>query len=635
LTDILKRVQRLERNREELAWEGSFQEYLDLVMQNPRIARSSHRRIYDMIAAQGKEDSEGLTSYRFFSQDLFGIEETLEILVEEYLKPAALDMDVKNRVLVLVGPVGSGKSTIVSLMKRGLERYSLTDEGALYGIKGCPMQEEPLHLIPEELRDSLRERGIMVEGTLCPSCRLKVKEEYGGDISRVPVERIFISEADRVGIGTFVPSDPKSQDIAELTGSIDFSAITEYGSESDPRAYRFDGELNIANRGLMEFQEILKCDAKFLYNLLSLAQEGNFKAGRFALISADEVVVGHTNPAEYERFVKESTNEAMVSRMYLISVPYNLRLSQEERIYRKLLGTMTGKIIHFAPYALRTAAMFSILTRLKDPCRQDISLVKKLFLYDGQGEDRYTKRDVEELRLESPREGMFGIDPRFVINRICSAVAANSKGCITAGEILTFLKNGLAKDPLAGGGDMGRWERLLFMAENEYRTSVKKDLAYACISCYPDTAQQVFNDYMKSVSTDRRGGGASKASSTEKCQGFSMAVDSASPDVRLMEFIENYMELSVSGKKVFREELVSRRTKYASAGKSFDYAAHSGLKDAVEAEVLRRVLAGVFPGAKEGEARTRLLREALIERFGYCPLCAEAVIREGAGFTDH
>lgn len=630
MTDILKRAQGLERNKEELAWEGSFQEYLDLVMKNPRVTRSSYSRLYEMIAAQGREESTGLTSFRFFSQDLFGIEETLEVLVEEYLKPAALGMDVKNRVLVLIGPVGSGKSTIVSLMKRGLERYSLTEEGALYGIKGCPMQEEPLHLIPEELRDSLREMGIMVEGTLCPSCRLKVKQQYGGDISRVPVERVFISEADRVGIGTFVPSDPKSQDIAELTGSIDFSAITEYGSESDPRAYRFDGELNKANRGLMEFQEILKCDSRFLYNLLSLAQEGNFKAGRFALISADEVVVGHTNPAEYERFVKESTNEAMVSRMYLISVPYNLRLSQEERIYRKLLGTTAEKRIHFAPYALRAAAMFSILTRLQDPCRQDITLVKKLLLYDGQGEDRYTKKDVEELRRESPGEGMSGIDPRFVLNRICSAVAANSKGCITAGEILTFLKNGLAKHPVAGGGDIGRWERLLFLAENEYRAAVKKDLAHACMSCYPDIAQQVFEDYMKCISTDRRELGASTVFCTEKCQDFSEAADSASPDVRLMEFIEKYLELSVSGKKVFREELVSRRTRYASAGKSFDYAAHSGLKDAVEAEVLRRVFAGESSGSMESEKPLRLLRETLIKGFGYCSLCADAVLCEGA-----
>jgi serine protein kinase len=191
-----------------------------------------------------------------------------------------------------MGPVSGGKSTLVAMLKRGLEKFSRTQDGALYAIKGCPMHEEPLHLIPGELRDEFQKAyGVYVEGELCPYCRMMVETEYGGQIEQVPVERIFLSEEKRIGIGTFTPSDPKSQDIAELTGSIDFSTITEYGSESDPRAYRFDGELNIANRGIMEFQEMLKCDEKFLWNLLSLSQEGNFKAGRFALIYADEMNV--------------------------------------------------------------------------------------------------------------------------------------------------------------------------------------------------------------------------------------------------------------------------------------------------------------------------------------------------------
>src|SRR5690606_322978 len=144
-----------------------------------------------------------------------------------------------------------------------------------------------------------QELGVKIEGNLCPACQMMLETEYGGEIENVAVERILLSEDKRIGIGTFSPSDPKSQDIADLTGSIDFSTITEYGSESDPRAYRFDGGLNKANRGIMEFQEMLKCDEKFLWNLLSLTQEGNFKAGRFALISADELIIAHTNEAEY------------------------------------------------------------------------------------------------------------------------------------------------------------------------------------------------------------------------------------------------------------------------------------------------------------------------------------------------
>src|SRR5690606_5780587 len=271
---------------------------------------------------------------------LFGLEETIRTLVEEYFQPSAERLDVRKRLLLLMGPVSGGKSTIVSLLKRGLERYTRTDAGAVYGIKGCPMHEEPLHLIPESLRaEFYEEYGIHIEGTLCPVCRHRLDTEWEGDVGRVPVERILFSEERRVGIGTFAPSDPKSQDISELTGSIDFSTIATYGSESDPRAYRFDGELNIANRRMMEFQEMLKCDEKFLWNLLSLTQEGNFKAGRFALISADELVIAHTNEAEYRHFISNKKNEALHSRIIVIN-----RKSTQPRSRRVYVNVLTGTL---------------------------------------------------------------------------------------------------------------------------------------------------------------------------------------------------------------------------------------------------------------------------------------------------
>ncbi|MCL6626865.1 MAG: protein prkA, partial [Alicyclobacillus shizuokensis] len=288
---FLSRLNAYRAEEEELRWEGTFLDYLEIVRQNPDVAKTAHNRIYDMIADAGIEtDADGRRHYRFFERELFGLDATIERLVEEYFHAAARRLEVRKRILLLMGPVSGGKSTIVAMLKRGLERYSRTPQGVLYGIKGCPMHEEPLHLIPEALRDEFAaEYGVRIEGNLCPACQLRLELDFGGDIEKVPVERVILSETKRVGIGTFSPSDPKSQDIADLTGSIDFSTITEYGSESDPRAYRFDGELNKANRGLMEFQEMLKCDEKFLWHLLSLTQEGNFKAGRFALISADEM----------------------------------------------------------------------------------------------------------------------------------------------------------------------------------------------------------------------------------------------------------------------------------------------------------------------------------------------------------
>ncbi|HEU4964899.1 MAG TPA: protein prkA, partial [Bacilli bacterium] len=346
--DLLNRLSAYRAQEEKLRWEGTFVDYLEIVRKNPKVAMTAHSRIYDMIALAGiNTDEDGRKEYQFFSKEIYGLDASIERLVEEYFHSAARRLDVRKRILLLMGPVSGGKSTIVTLLKKGLEQYSRTDDGALYAIKGCPMHEEPLHLIPNELRpDFEREFDVRIEGNLCPSCRLRLTSEYGGRIEDMPVERIVFSEDNRVGIGTFSPSDPKSQDIADLTGSIDFSTIAEFGSESDPRAYRFDGELNKANRGLMEFQEMLKCDEKFLWHLLSLTQEGNFKAGRFALISADEMIIAHTNETEYKSFISNKKNEALQSRMIVMPIPYNLRVTDEVKIYEKLVQQSDMRHVH-------------------------------------------------------------------------------------------------------------------------------------------------------------------------------------------------------------------------------------------------------------------------------------------------
>lgn len=262
--DFWKRLEEHRAIEKRLAWEGSFSDYLEIVRKSPHVCQLAHSRMYEMIRSAGVEEVNGQKRYNFFSSEIFGIDSTLEKLVEEYFHPAARRLDVRKRILLLMGPVSGGKSTLVAMLKKGLEKFSRTDPGAVYGIKGCPMHEEPLHLIPKELRPEFeKEYGVYIEGELCPSCRVMVEQEYGGKIENVLVERVFFSEENRVGIGTFTPSDPKSQDIADLTGSVDFSTIAEYGSESDPRAYRFDGELNIANRGIMEFQETFKSKPLF------------------------------------------------------------------------------------------------------------------------------------------------------------------------------------------------------------------------------------------------------------------------------------------------------------------------------------------------------------------------------------
>jgi serine protein kinase len=429
--DLIQRLEQYRSEEQKLAWQGTFAQYFDLVVQNPQIAELSHARVYNMLLQAGTETRpNGEKQYNFFADDMFGMNKTLQQLVE-YFSSSARRLEVRKRILLLMGPVGGGKSTIVSLLKRGLERYSRTDEGAVYAIKGCPMHEEPLHLIPEPLREDIfKEYGIYVEGDLCPVCRHNLREVYGGRTEDVIVQRVTFSEKSRVGIGTFTPSDPKSQDISELTGSIDLSTIGEYGVESDPRAYRFDGELNIANRGMMEFIEMLKCDEKFLYGLLTLSQEQNIKTGRFSMIYADEVIVSHTNEHEYNAFVGNKKSEALQDRIIVIKVPYNLRVSDEVKIYEKLLSESALNNVHIAPNTLHVASLFAILSRLEPSKKAGMSLMKKLKLYDGEEVEGFTQNDVSELTEEAVREGMDGVGPRYIINRLSNALIKDGISCI-------------------------------------------------------------------------------------------------------------------------------------------------------------------------------------------------------------
>ncbi|MBC7340993.1 MAG: protein prkA [Clostridia bacterium] len=383
----------------------TFSDYLALVRQRPEVAQTSHRRLYRWLTKWGRAH---------LSSQLFGLETTLDRLVEGYFGAAARGMDVRHRILLLVGPPGSGKSTIAEWLKRGLEWYSRQEEGALFGLQGCPMHEEPLHLLSREERPFWeQELGITIEGRLCPRCQLRLEEEYQSQAERFPVEPVEISEAKRVGIGTFVPGDPKSQDLADLLGSVNFATVGQYGSESDPRAYCFDGELSAANRGIMEFHELLKCDERFLYPLLSLVQEGQFKAGRFALISADEVVIGHTNPAEYVAFVRNPRNQALASRMFVVPVPYALSPETEVKIYRKLLGG-----VHLSPLALEGAAAWAVLTRLDDGQREATELLQRL--HPHLAADGRAGANAAFTPGAWPA-GMSGVGPRWVVDVLASA----------------------------------------------------------------------------------------------------------------------------------------------------------------------------------------------------------------------
>jgi predicted Ser/Thr protein kinase len=1077
--DLVKRLEEYRDRERELQWEGTFAQYFEIATAKQEVTRLSHERIYHMIMDAGVETTRiGEPRYNFFSEEIFGIEKPLQQIVD-YFHSAAQRLEVRKRVLLLMGPVGGGKSTIVHLLKRGLEAYSRTPTGAIYAIKNCPMHEEPLHLIPHELRvDVEKEFGVYVEGDLCPHCRYMIDHEFRGRIEEVPIKRITFSEKYRVGVGTFTPSDPKSQDISELVGGIDLSTIGEVGVESDPRAYRFDGELNIANRGLMEFVEMLKCisgnsliytysgirrldslatpdhpvgesrkidvqvasstgiettthiyrsglsktkrittrrgfmqegtlehrlqvvnadgvlvwrrhdelqvgdwvvlqkgqnlwgqdvalqwqsqrpkhalsiqipeqmtpelarwlgyliaegdarpdgtlrftnqedelrtdyahltqrlfgivprlyptvvqlnsvaltdflyyvgfrtgaynkeipwsvlqssresmleflagyfagdgtvnlngrlswttasetlaqqfqivllnlgvvtrrvkhmsrsstmkekqeywnvtasgadadllasqmrllpqrklleyqrvsakvaragradlipntmnywvtmseelqqaavaramasadyryhspdyqgarqilgedyinlhmlrtgtntctramatkildklsgwvepppglstllnpslfydtvvaiedseaecwdlhvpgsntfvangivnhncDEKFLYVLLTLSQEQNIKTGRFSMIYADEVVVSHTNEHEYQSFVGNKKSEALQDRIILVKVPYNLRVSDEVKIYEKLLKQSALKNVHIAPYTLRIASIFAVLTRLEPSKKAGMSLLKKLKLYDGEDMEDFKQKDVRELQEEAVREGMDGISPRYVINRLSNALVKPNVTFITPIDALRALRDGLDQHTSITREERERYLNFISEARKEYDEVAKKEVQRAFVYSYEEQARTLLNNYLDNVEAY-----CNKAKLRDPITDEEM-----DPDEHLMRSIEEQIGVSENAKRPFREEILIRISSLARKGQSFDYTSHERLKEAIEKKLfadLRDVVKITTSARTPDKEQLRKINEVvdrLVAEHGYTTESANELLK--------
>jgi serine protein kinase len=637
--DLMQRLAEYRSEEAKIHWQGNFADYFERVKDNPRLTRLSHARIFDMIMAAGVEprgDHEP-PRYKFFADELFGLEKSLQQVVE-YFNSAAQRLEVRKRILLLMGPVGGGKSTIVSMLKRGLEAYSRTEQGGVYGIKGCPMHEEPLHLIPDSLRpDVEREYGIYVEGDLCPHCRFYLERDgsavanhpFGAGFRRlafeeVPVQRVTFSEKHRKGIGTFTPSDPKSQDISELVGGIDLSTIGEVGVESDPRAYRFDGELNIANRGLMEFIEMLKCDEKFLYVLLTLSQEQNIKTGRFSMIYADEVVISHTNENEYQSFVGNRKSEALQDRIILVKVPYNLRVSDEVRIYEKLLGQSAAlSHVHVAPHTLRIAATFAILTRLEAPKKAGMSLMKKLRLYDGQDVEGFTTKDVRELQEETVREGMDGISPRYVINQLSRALIQEGVTFISPISALRSLRDGLDQHTSINKEARERYLNLIDEARREYDDVAKLEVQRAFVYSFEESARTLLNNYLDNV----------EAYCNRQKVRHPITDEEVDPDEKLMRAIEEQIGVTENAKKTFREEILIRMAAMARKGMKFEYTSHHRLQEAIEKklfadlkDIVKITTSTRTPDAEQLRKINDVV-DRLVKEQGYCTGSANELLR--------
>ena len=510
------------------------------------------------------------------------------------------------------------------LLKKGLEAFSRTDEGQTYCLADSPMFEDPLCAVPEPLRKTfLDEYGIKIDGQLSPYMDLELREKYDGDFLKLPVKRFFFSEQSRVGIGTFVPSDKKSQDISELVGSMDLSKIGEFGSESDPRAYRFDGELNVANRGIMEFVEMLKVDQKFLYVLLTLAQEKNIKTGRFPFIYADEFLLAHTNETEYKRFLAKDEMEALHDRIIVVKVPYNLEVDEEVKIYEKLIGQSRFDGVHIAPYSLYCAAMFAVLSRLKESKNNGLSQMNKMRLYNGEEVEGFTQADVPMLRGEFDAEGMSGVSPRYIINRISSALAQDNTTCVTPIDVIRIIRDGFASNPKLDSKEIERLDNILTTVIEEYSKMARNEVQKAFFVNFEEEIQNLLNNYMDHVGAYLDGG------KIEDEWG-----EYVPPNERLMRSIEEKVRITESGKNSFRQEIYRKMLRSVKdGGGAYNYREHAKLREALEKQlfderqdVIRLTVSSRNPDENELK-KINVVIETLCDKHGYTAESANKLLR--------
>ncbi|HKE43557.1 MAG TPA: hypothetical protein VKB41_03360 [Steroidobacteraceae bacterium] len=602
-------------------WEGSFGDFLTHVLPTnaTALARSSHQYIWDMLRWYGRNgnggEDESARPRELFRRELFGVDEPLSRVVE-YFKAAAAGSDVGRRLLLLLGPPSGGKSTIAILLKRGLEEYSRTDEGSLYAVKGSPMHESPLNLIPASLRAEFRETyGVEISGELSPWSRERLQREYEGDYLRVPVERVFLAEATRVGIGTYAPHDPTTADIADLVGSVDLSKVAEVGDEGDPRAWSWSGAVYAASRGLLEMIEILKVKREFLYLLLTLTQEKNVKVSRFPLIHLDETIIAHTNLAEFHKFLQEKENEALLDRMVIIKVPYALSFNDEARIYQKLVsGAPAFRDVHLDPHVLKLAAVFAILTRLHKPEREGLDLSKKLRIYNGESIEGFAENEAVRLHAESPDEGLAGVSPRFVINAISNAITRSDTRSLTSMELLLALKDAIESDARMDAKQKKQWiDHLVVARKDFYNRWVKEDVHRALFASFEEEAQQLLEKYLDEV----------EASLDQRQVTDPITGETRPADERFLRSVEEKIKVSESGKQSFRQEVVRKAMVAFKAGEKFTLDSHARMHEAIEQylfeerrDVLRLVTSTARP---DDEARKKIssVQQRLVSEYGY------------------
>lgn len=628
---FLKLIGKHKEKKKAPKFHGTLSEYLEILEKNPGVAKLAHKRLFDAIDEHGvtklsPTDSrcnklfggEELRTYDYFQSKFFGMERSLAKIMR-FLRSASLKGEESRQVLLLLGPVGAGKSALMEHIKSVLEECE-----PMYHIDGCPIHEEPLHLIPRSLREEFQEiYGIRIEGDLCPVCRFRLKEEFNNDYAAMPITQSSFSVRGRRGVGVVPPMDANSQDVTILVGSEDISKLDMY-SEDDPRVLSLNGAFNVGNRGIVEFVEVFKNEIEFLHTMITATQEKSVPSpGKGPMIYFDGVILAHCNEAEWNKFKSENTNEAILDRIVRVNVPYCLEVSEEIKIYEKLLG-LSDFDGHIAPHTLEVASMFAVLSRLHPSNKVDP--LTKMKLYNGEDvieKGTVKKIDINDLRDEVRDEGMTGISTRFIMKAIDSALSDSEKNMVTPISIRDALIKQV-KDQIVVEDDRNRYLDFLGKTlHDEYLSILEKEITKAFVSAYEEQAEALFNNYLDHAE-------AYVNMTTVK---DSVTSEEIAPDESFMASIEEQIGITGTSRENFRVDITAFMFSKLRRGDKVDWQSYAPLKEAIESKLtssvkqISRIVTKSKSRDKKQQGKYNEMVKTLIDEYGYTEDSAEEVIK--------
>jgi len=628
---FLQNIKQHQESKKIERFHGFLEDYLTILEKDQNICVLSHKKLYNQIKSYGLTtldetndrcnklfNGETVKIYDYFADQFFGMELALEKIMR-FLHSAAMKGEESRQVLLLLGPVGAGKSALVEHIKRALEEST-----PIYVLDSCPIREEPLHLIPRSLREDFESMyNIQIEGDLCPVCRHRLINEFNGDYTKFPIIQASFSIRGRKGIGVVPPMDPNTQDTSLLIGSEDISKLDLY-PEDDARVLSLNGAFNVGNRGIVEFVEVFKNEIEFLHTMITATQEKNVPSpGKQAMIYFDGVIIAHCNEAEWNKFKAEHTNEAILDRIVRVNVPYSLEYEQEVKIYEKLIGR-SDYDYHIAPHTLEIAAMFAVLSRLKPSNKVDP--LTKMKIYNGEEiieKGLIKKVDIKDLREEVEDEGMTGISTRFVMKAIDATLADSTKNMITPISIRdTLIKQ--VKEQIVNPDR--RKHCLAFLQKTlheEYLAILEKEITKAFVTAYEEQAESLFNNYL-----DHAEAYVNSTKVKDRVTNEEMV-----PDENFLQSIEEQIGIKGSARNNFRVDITSYMFAKLRRKEIIDWKSYGPLKEAIESRLVSSVrdISRIVTKSKSRDTKQQkkfnAMVQTLIENYDYNEDSAEEVIK--------